>query len=221
MNLSDLTPAQLLALHAQVTDELRRRGITRSANNHPTGDLSEYLFCKAFGWTQAGNSHSNVDAIGQDGARYQVKGRRITRHNKSRQLSAIRDLGGGHFDFIAGVLFNEDYTVMRAALIPHSIAVKRAAFVKRTNSRRFLLRDDIWNAPKLEMSRPSCGRSCSRESMIDTAIFLGLELQTRKARRRKANCSRTHPSSRLSWWPPRQCMSASSDTLGRKPIHCG
>jgi len=146
MNLSDLTAAQLLVLHAQIADELRRRGITRSANN-PTGDLSEYLFCKTFGWTQAGNSHPNVDAIGQDGVRYQVRGRRLTRHNKSRQLSAIRDLDGAHFDFIAGVLFNEDYTVMRAALIPHSIAVERSTFVKRTNSHRFLLRDDIWNAP--------------------------------------------------------------------------
>ena len=56
MNLSELTPPQLLALHAKLCDELRSRGITRSANN-PTGDLAEYLFCKAFGWTQAGNLH--------------------------------------------------------------------------------------------------------------------------------------------------------------------
>jgi hypothetical protein len=145
MNLAELTPPELLALHAKLADELRTRGITRSANN-PTGDLAEYLFCKAFGWEQAGNSHANVDAIGSDGTRYQIKARRITRYNNSRQLSAIRDLGAGHFDFIAGVLFNEDYTVMRAALIPHSIAVERATFVEHTNSHRFLLRDDVWNA---------------------------------------------------------------------------
>jgi hypothetical protein len=145
MNLSELTPPELLVLHAKLADELRTRGITRSANN-PTGDLAEYLFCKAFGWTQAGNSHTNVDAIGTDGTRYQIKGRRITRYNNSRQLSAIRDLSGGHFDFLAGVLFNEGYSVMRAALIPHAVAVARAKFVERTNSHRFLLHDDIWNA---------------------------------------------------------------------------
>jgi hypothetical protein len=145
MNIADLTVPQLLVLHTQIGDELRKRGILRSANN-PTGDLSEYLFCKAFGWNQAGNSHPNVDAVGTDGTRYQVKGRRITRFNNSRQLSAIRDLKGGHFDFIAGVLFNEDYTVMRAALIPHAVALERAAFVERTNSHKFLLRDDVWNA---------------------------------------------------------------------------
>jgi hypothetical protein len=145
MNLSELTPPQLLALHAKLCDELRSRGITRSANN-PTGDLAEYLFCKAFGWTQAGNSHANVDAIGTDGTRYQIKGRRITQYNNSRQLSAIRDLGGAHFDFLAGVLFSEDYAVMRGALIPHAVAIARATFVERTNSHRFLLRDDIWSA---------------------------------------------------------------------------
>lgn len=146
MNLTTLTPPELLALYASVADELRKRGITRSANN-PTGDLAEYLFCKAFGWKQAGNSHPNVDAIGPDGTRYQIKGRRMTRYNNSRQLSAIRDLPGAHFDFIAGVLFNEDYTVMRAALIPYSLAVERATFVEHTNSHKFLLRDDVWNAP--------------------------------------------------------------------------
>jgi len=146
MNLSELSPPELLALHAKLCDELRSRGITRSANN-PTGDLAEYLFCKAFGWTQAGNSHANVDAIGTDGTRYQIKGRRITGHNKSRQLSAIRDLVGEHFHFLAGVLFKEDYVVMRAALIPHAVAIERAKFVERTNSHRFLLHDDTWNVP--------------------------------------------------------------------------
>jgi hypothetical protein len=145
MNLSGMTPAQLLALHARLGDELRDCGITRSSNN-PTGDLAEYLFCKAFGWTQVGNSHANVDAVAPDGNRYQIKGRRLTRHNKSRQLSAIRDLHGRHFDFLAGVLFNEDYTVLRAALIPHSVALGRAKFVEHTNSHKFMLGDEIWRA---------------------------------------------------------------------------
>jgi hypothetical protein len=145
MDLSGLSPSALLALHAQVADELRSRGVTRSSNN-PTGDLAEYLFCKAFGWTQAGNSNRSIDAVDSGGIRYQVKGRRITRFNNSRQLSAIRDLVGAHFDFLAGILFNEDYTVMKAALIPHSVALERASFVEYTNSHRFMLRDEVWSA---------------------------------------------------------------------------
>jgi len=81
--------------------------------------------------------------------RYQIKGRRITRFNKSRQLSAIRDMGGSHFDYLAGVLFNEDYTVLRGGLIPHALALERATYVQHTNSHRFLLRDDIWNVPNV------------------------------------------------------------------------
>lgn len=92
------------------------------------------------------NSQANVDAIGPDGLRYQIKGRRITRFNGSRQLSAIRNLAGAHFDFLASVLFSQDYSVMRAALIPHAVALQRATFVAHTNSHRFLLRDDVWSA---------------------------------------------------------------------------
>lgn len=145
MELTNLKPSELLALHAQVSDELRARGITRSSNN-PTGDLAEYLCCKAFGWAQAGNSNRSIDALDAEGIRYQIKGRRITRYNNSRQLSALRDLDGAHFDFLVGVLFNEDYTILRAALIPYAVALQRASFVKYTNSHKFMLRDDVWDA---------------------------------------------------------------------------
>jgi hypothetical protein len=145
-NLSRLPPSELLSLHARINEELRERGIVRSSNN-PTGDLAEYLFCSAFGWVQTGNSTAHLDAIGEDGSRYQIKGRRITRHNASRQLSAIRELKVGNFDFLAGVLFAEDYRVMRAAIIPHAVVIDRATYVERTNSHKFLLRDDVWNVP--------------------------------------------------------------------------
>ena len=122
------------------------RGITRSSNN-PTGDLAEYLFRTAFGWQAEGNSHANYDAVDGDGKRYQIKGRRVTRSNPSRQVSAIRDLAGAHFDFLAGVIFAEDFSVLRAAIIPFATIVGKAAFVERTNSHRFLLRDNIWDQP--------------------------------------------------------------------------
>jgi hypothetical protein len=142
--LPKLSSKELLTLHAKIADELRQRGITRTANN-PTGDLAEYLFCTAFGWTRAGNSHPNVDAIGSDGLRVQIKGRRMTK-NRSRQLGAIRSLDGEHFDFLAGVLFDETYCVLRAALIPHGTVKLRATYVAHTNSHKFILHDDVWRA---------------------------------------------------------------------------
>lgn len=145
-DLKNLTTAELLNLHAQIGEELRARGIVRSANN-PTGDLAEYLFCKAFGWTQAPNSERGYDATGPDGARYQIKGRRVHRRNSSRQLSAIRDLAGMHFDILAGVIFDDDFRVIRAALIPRDTIEVRSTYVAHTNSHRFILREDVWSTP--------------------------------------------------------------------------
>jgi hypothetical protein len=143
-NLGNQSVSELLALHAAVMEELRARDVLRTANN-PTGDLAEYLFCSAFGWEQKANSAKAFDATGDDGTRYQIKGRRIHRRNKSRQLSAIRNLGG--FDILAAVLFDDDYRVTRAALIPAEVVRNHSTYTEHTNSYRFLLRDGIWDAP--------------------------------------------------------------------------
>jgi hypothetical protein len=149
-DLKQMTVAELLKLHAMIGDELRSREIVRSSNN-PTGDYAEYLFCRAFGWEQAGNSEKGFDAVSSDGkTRYQIKGRRVHDLNKSRQLSAIRDLEAGPFDMLAGVIFDADFQVSRAALIPCSVILARSTFIERTNSYRFLLRDDIWQEPGVQ-----------------------------------------------------------------------
>lgn len=148
-DLSTLSVSELLSLHTGIGEALRERGIVRSANN-PTGDLAEYLFCQAFGWVQAPNSERGFDATGPDGTRYQIKGRRIHRRNKSRQLSAIRDLPGKHFDVLAAVLFDDDFRIMRAALVSFEIVERRASYVAHTNSSKFMLRDDVWSEPDVE-----------------------------------------------------------------------
>ncbi|WP_205589621.1 hypothetical protein [Chachezhania antarctica] len=140
-HLKSETVSRLLLLHSAVLEELRARGVVRSANN-PTGDLAEYLFCLAFGWDQQGNSARAFDAIDGEGCRVQIKGRRIHRRNQSRQLSAIRDLDG--FDILAAVLFDDDFRVIRAALVPADVVRAHSSYVEHSNSYRFLLRDQIW-----------------------------------------------------------------------------
>ena len=137
----------LLSLHAGIMDELRRRGVARSANN-PTGELAEFLFCGAFSWQQADNSEKGFDARDGNGNRYQIKGRHLYRRNKSRQLSAIRGLEG--FDMLAAVLFDDQYRVARAALIPREVVHERAKFVRHTNSHRFMLTDDVWKDARVK-----------------------------------------------------------------------
>ena len=99
-DVQSLTLMELLAGYGSILDELRRRKIVRSSNN-PLSDYAEVLFCKAFGWTQAKSSASGHDAIDATGLRYQIKGRRLTLHSASRQMSAIRSLDATPFDHLA------------------------------------------------------------------------------------------------------------------------
>lgn len=141
-NFDGKTTAELLTMHAAIMEELRERKVLRSANN-PTGDLAEYLFCAAFGWDQAANSVKGYDATDGEGIRYQIKGRRVHRRNPSRQLSAIRDLDG--FDVLAVALFDDDYQIVRAALVPAVTVREKSVYVRHTNSNRFLARETLWD----------------------------------------------------------------------------
>jgi len=144
LNFHSMSTAEILKCHVDLMEELRNRDILRSANN-PTGDLAEYLFCRAFGWEQAANSKAGYDATDDAGIRYQIKGRRVHRRNSSRQLSALRKLTANPFDVLAAVLFDDDYNVTRAALIPHQFVASQARYREHTNSHLFLLRDTVWN----------------------------------------------------------------------------
>ena len=143
IDLKLLGVAELLLLHASVLDELRARGVVRSSNG-PAGDYAELLFSRAFGWYLVNNSLAGFDATDAEGTRYQIKCRRLTAHNGSRQLSAIRRLTSRPFDVLAAVLLDERFRVTRGALIPVDVVAKEARFTEHTNSSRFMLRDAVW-----------------------------------------------------------------------------
>jgi hypothetical protein len=142
---SSRSTVELLSTIAECQAELRRRGVIRSSN--VTGDLAETIVCAALGLMQVPASGKNVDAVGADGRRYQIKARQLTTWNKSRQLGSLRDLAAGDFDFLVGVLFDQTYRLMRAALVPHSIVVARAGWMPRNNAHRFHLIDTVWGLP--------------------------------------------------------------------------
>lgn len=147
MEIASLSVIELLQAHCGVIEELRRREIVRSANN-PVSDYAELLFCRAYPhWMRENNSASGHDAVDHEGVRYQIKARRLHARNRSRQLSAIRNLPADPFDLLAGILFDEHFFVHRAALIPLRVVKERARRSEHTNSWRFLLRDEIWDMP--------------------------------------------------------------------------
>lgn len=80
----DAPVAALLVQYAEIMDELRDRRIVRTGNA-PVGRFAEHLFAKAFGWTLEANSHAGHDAVDAAGLRYQIKSRRLTPQNPSRQ----------------------------------------------------------------------------------------------------------------------------------------
>ncbi len=147
--LRGMTVTELLAFGVDVNEELRRRGILRTSNN-PIGDFAEHLFCRAFSWRMVDNSEKEVDAVGADGARYQIKARRLAGNAGDRQLSALRRLPEKRFDKLAAVLFNVRFGVERAVIIPHHLVLTKSIRQDHTNSWRFILRDEAWLWPGVE-----------------------------------------------------------------------
>lgn len=133
----------LLLLYSQIMDELRSREVIRTSNS-PVGDYGELLFAKAFGWSLESNSASGHDATDDIGLRYQIKARRLTAANGSRQLSAIRRLNDQTFDHLAAVLFDANFQVRRAIIIPHAVVASRSRRREHTNSWLFMLDDRVW-----------------------------------------------------------------------------
>jgi hypothetical protein len=143
-DLKDKSVSQLLSLHAGVLEELRQRAVIRSSNS-PSGDYAESLFSCAFNWKLERSSSAGHDATDESGTRYQIKCRRVTQRNPSRQMSALRNLEGSPFDILAAVLLDENYSVSRAALIPINVVVEKSIYTKHVNAHRFILRDSVWS----------------------------------------------------------------------------
>ncbi|MCY3837693.1 MAG: hypothetical protein OXH09_03420 [Gammaproteobacteria bacterium] len=126
----------LLSLQGATLSELRRRGVLRSGNS-PPGDFAEYLFCRAFSWNQAPKSEKGYDATDGEGRHYQIKSR-MENPTRSRELSTVHPEG---FDFLAAVLFDREYDVLRAAIVPSKVVEELTTLPRR----RFTLSDRVWD----------------------------------------------------------------------------
>ena len=144
-----LTTPELLQQYALILAELRAREIIRTANS-PVGDFGEWLVANRLGLTLEGNSKSGYDAVDSAGTRYQIKCRRLTVKNQSRQLGAIRNLSSGDFDYLVAVLLNEQFEVQQVLKIPHRIIDRYAQYRMHVNAHILVLRGGILNDPLVE-----------------------------------------------------------------------
>jgi len=138
----------LLAAYAKIMEQLRERGVVRSSNN-PVADYCESLVARALRLEPSKQSTKGCDAVDKaDGKRYEIKGRRITKHSPSTQLSVIRDLDSFHFDYLVGVLFDEQFSVTHAHRIPYQV-VRDTAGDRRQHVNGWIihLRPSLWLCP--------------------------------------------------------------------------
>lgn len=144
VDLKQANTRELLSLFAKVLEELRERQVVRSGNN-PVADYSESLVVRALGLRRLGGSNKGCDAVNDgDGTRYEIKGRRITKHNPSTQLSVIRELDSCHFNYLVGVLFDEDFSVSRACCVPWDVVHECAVHRNHVNGWIMHLTPSVW-----------------------------------------------------------------------------
>lgn len=135
----------LIRGYSDSLEALGKAEFIRSKNN-PIGDYAEWLVAKAMGLELCTKSTKGYDAFDAN-HRYEIKSRRITTDNGSRQLSAIRSLDSKQFDYLVGVLFHADFSVNRVAVIPITIVQTHSKYKKHTNAAVFYLLDSVWSLP--------------------------------------------------------------------------
>jgi hypothetical protein len=127
---------------------LQERGILRTFNN-PVADYAEWLVAARLNLRLANKSKSGHDAVDSDGKRYQIKGRRLTPKNTSTQLSVIRNLDQRPFDELAAVVFNADFSVAYAALVPCEAVLANSRYSKHQNGHIFMMRRTVLELPEV------------------------------------------------------------------------
>jgi hypothetical protein len=149
--LNALNNLELLSLHSEILTQLRSRGVIRTKNN-PVGDYAEWLVSNALGMTLLSNSSAGADAIDAD-PKVQIKARRVTPDNPSRQLSALRNYEAADFDYLIAVIFDETYNILDAYKIPHEVIRDYARHSDHVNAHIVNLKGAILTDPELVPSK--------------------------------------------------------------------
>lgn len=148
LDFKNMNDQELLKLYSHLMEELRSRDIIRSSNN-PVADCAERVAVKRLGLVRVGKEEKGYDAIDKEGKKkYQIKGRRITRHNSSRQLGVIRNIEERLFDYLIAVIFNEDFTVSEIWKIPYLFIKENSRYEKQQNGHIFKADPDLLSRGK-------------------------------------------------------------------------
>jgi hypothetical protein len=134
--------SELLTAYSQLMQELRRRNVVRTSNN-PVADYAEGIAAERLHLRQVGKEEKGFDALDVPGYRYQIKGRRITKHNSSRQLSVIRNLAERPFDYLIAVIFDESFKVKEIWKIPYEFVKEHSRHSAHQNGHIFYAKPEV------------------------------------------------------------------------------
>lgn len=146
---SNASVRALLRIYAETLDALRASGVVRSSNN-PVCDYAEWLVAKALRLQLVTKSTKGFDATDPKGKRYQIKSRRSTRYNGSRQLGVIRNLDDSPFDYVVAVIFDERFDLECAYRVPVTAVQNHATYRPHVNGHVLVLRGAILDHPGVQ-----------------------------------------------------------------------
>ena len=142
LELESMNESELLELYSELMEELRRREVLRTSNN-PVADYAEKVAVNVMKLHRAGKEERGYDALDTKGNKYQIKGRRITRHNNSRQLGVIRNLDEKLFDFLIAVIFKEKFQVLEIWKIPYKFVKENSKWSEHQNGNIFHAKPEV------------------------------------------------------------------------------
>ncbi|MGA3094626.1 MAG: hypothetical protein ABSD79_04495 [Dehalococcoidales bacterium] len=137
IDISRLKDTELLGLYADLMEELRHRGILRTSNN-PVADYAEYVAVERLHLIRSEKEEKGCDATDNKGKRYQIKGRRLTRHNASRQLGVIRNIEKDLFNSLIVVIFAEHFELMEIWQISISFVKAHSSWSEHQHGHIFI-----------------------------------------------------------------------------------
>lgn len=147
-----LSDEQVGQVWARAMRELRFRGLIRSWNN-PVADFAERLVAQELRLELAPPVAQGYDGTDANGKRYQIKSRRLTPQNPSRQLGVIRKLEQREFDDLVAVIFDEDLGVQEMWRIPHAVVADFGRWVNTLNGHRIFVKPPLLDDPRVERLR--------------------------------------------------------------------
>ncbi len=149
-NFKKYSTEELFNDYAGIINELRGRKIIRTSNN-PSADYAEKLVADTLGLDLMPPSNLGFDAINKkSNVRYQIKARRVTIFNKSRQLGVIRNLDKKEFDYLIAVIFDEFFHIKECYQIPFELIKKYSRYSEHQHGHILILRGEILKDKKIQ-----------------------------------------------------------------------